>query len=115
MVLAFTGLFGSQCAVLGKKHRVLTTELDEKLTPDSPVLQAALSPIAVPVGVASLLVDGLIINPIRYLPDSVDFANHTFKSVPFAGVGEIIVFPMRVITWPILFIGAEIVQTAFPF
>lgn len=114
-VLAFTCLLpAAHCAVLQQKNRVLTSALDEQAAPESPVARVALAPVAIPLGLTSLLVDGAFINPVRAVQPSLEIAEFVFTDVPFAGVGEIIVFPMRIITFPVLFVGAMIAHITLP-
>jgi len=112
--LLCAALLVSGCAVLSQEDRVLTRTLDEKFTPRSGVAKIAAAPVALPVGVAALAIDGVLLNPVRNLSDSAELANIVFEEVPFTGLGEVIVFPMRLITYPILFLGAELVLCTIP-
>ncbi|MEQ9367259.1 MAG: hypothetical protein RIF32_23710 [Leptospirales bacterium] len=104
----------ANCAVLIPEHRVLTRLLDEHLAPESPVARVALAPAAVPVGLAALSIDGVLINPVRRVPDSIENANFVFDEVPYAGIGEILVFPMRVVTYPVIFFGSMLFYVMAP-
>lgn len=105
---------GLQCGVLAKRNRVLTGLLDEHLAPKTTVAQVALSPVAMPVGLATLTVDAVLINPVLHVPDAIEIANWVFTEVPFTGFGEIIVFPMRIISYPVMFVGAMIFYITIP-
>ncbi len=108
LILAF-----SSCAVLDEKNRPVTAALDE-LAPESPVVQAALSPLAVPVGILTLAIDGVLIQPIRSLPKALYDATWVFRGIESTGIGEIIVFPMRLITMPFIFVISELIRITIP-
>ncbi|MCR9142010.1 MAG: hypothetical protein NXI24_07140 [bacterium] len=114
-LLMLAGAFNFNCAVLSSERRVLTAALDEHMAPESPVARAAFAPVAMPIGLSALILDGVIINPILHVPDSVDNANFVFEDVPFTGVGEILVFPMRLITYPVIFVGSMLFYAMVPF
>ena len=104
----------SGCAVVKKKHRHVANLLDENLTPEDRASKVALAPIAIPVGLAALLVDGAAINPVLNLPKAVDDAGNVFTKIDSAGPGEIVVFPMRVVTFVVFFVGSEVGRCALP-
>lgn len=114
--VVLAGLLGLSlnCGVLIERNRVLTGFLDENLAPESAVGQAAFAPLAMPIGLATLTVDGVVINPIRHVPDSIANANWVFTEVPFAGVGEILIGPMRILTYPVIFVGSVLFYTTVP-
>lgn len=100
----------SGCAVLGENNRYITKFLDEGAVPESVSAKVALAPVAVPVGLTALVVDGFIINPIVSLPKAFDEACSVFdfERIPSAGIGEVVVFPMRIVTFVAIFVGMEI-------
>lgn len=104
----------ANCGVLVERNRVLTGFLDENLAPESPVARVALAPVAVPVGMASMSVDAVLLNPISQMPEAAELTFELIGEVPFMGVGEILVFPMRVITAPFLFCGIVLANTFLP-
>ena len=104
----------AHCAVLAPERRVLTTTLDENLTPPSPAARAALTPLAVPVGLVALGLDAVLINPIAHIPDSYKNANVVFTEIPYTEYGEIVVFPMRVLTYPVIFVGSMLFYAMVP-
>ena len=62
----------------------------------------------------ALALDGVVINPILRIPDSFENANVVFTEVPFTGFGEILVFPMRVLTYPVIFAGSMLFYAMVP-
>jgi hypothetical protein len=113
VVWGLVGLCG--CAVLSEKHRFVARYLDENLAPTNTPAKALLSPVAIPVGVVALAVDGLVINPVVNVPQALDDASFVFKDVPSAGILEIFVFPMRIVTFPVVFLGSEVGRCCVPF
>ncbi len=114
VLVVFCALPASACAVLQQENRVLTGALDEHAAPESPAARVALAPVAMPVGLTTLLIDGALINPVRAIEPSFELAEFVFTEVPFAGVGEVLVFPMRIITFPVLFVGAMVAHITLP-
>ena len=108
LVVGLVVMFTSGCAVLAEENRHLARALDDNLAPDSTTAKIALAPVAIPVGFAALAVDGVLINPVAFAPESWDAATWAFEEVPYTGLGEIVVFPMRVVTFPVLFVYVEV-------
>ncbi|MFC1706621.1 hypothetical protein ACFL59_07350 [Planctomycetota bacterium] len=102
------------CAVLEPDKRLITHAFDEALSPEDPVAEVVLAPIGIPVGVTVLALDGLFVNPIRFFPEALDDANSVFTEVPCAGLGEVLVFPMRVVTFAVILIGSEVFRCSVP-
>lgn len=69
--MAFVLSFFMSCAFMKKENRVITNALDEAINPESTTSKVLLSPIAVPLGTASLLVDTLVLHPISVIPKSI--------------------------------------------
>lgn len=102
------------CGVLVERNRVLTGVLDEHLAPESPTARVALAPIAVPVGLSSMTLDAVLLNPISQIPGAAENTIDVISEVPWTGFGEFLVFPMRVITVPVLFTGIVLAHTLLP-
>lgn len=99
----------SGCAVLDEDCRRITRSLDSNLTPQSTGAKVALAPIAVPVGFTALAMDGLVINPVCAIPQAFDEASDAaFEKVEFQGLFEIVLFPMRILTFTAVFAGSEL-------
>ena len=92
----------------------MTRFFDENAAPDSKGARLALAPIAIPVGMTTLAIDAVLINPVLQLPEAFEVAVIAFSMVGFTGPFEIFVFPMRVVTAVATFIGVEVVRCCFP-
>ena len=114
VILSLAAMLNSGCAVLSEKNRYLTRFLDEELTPESSTTKAVMAPVAIPVGFTALAIDGVIINPLVVLPEAFEDASQVFTEVEFMGPLEIIVFPMRLVTFPVILVGSEIFRCTFP-
>ena len=108
-------LFSSGCAVLSEKHRHLSKYLDDNLDPQSAALEIALTPVSIPAGLSALVIDGFFINPALALPKAAEDAVSVFTKLDYTGCAEIWVFPMRIITCPIIFVGSELLRCFIPF
>lgn len=104
----------SNCAVLHKNNRYITDVLEET-APESSVGRAALAPIATLAGMTALLLDGAVIHPLVSIPEALDDGTWVFTEVEFMGPFEIIAFPMRLITFPVIVVGSEILRISMPF
>ena len=114
LLLSLIALITSGCAVLDEDHRYVARTLDENLSPESTAAKVALAPVAVPVGFTALLIDGAVINPVWSLPEAFDDATYVFTDVRYTGIGEIVVFPMRLFTFTAMFVGSEAARCALP-
>ena len=113
-VACLAALLLSGCAVLDDDHWILTRACDARLAPSTDTGEAVLAPLAVPMGFTTLAIDGFLINPVSFLPESADNAKEVFTRIDSTGLWEIWVFPMRVATYPIIFVGSEIAYCTLP-
>ncbi len=104
----------SGCAVFHPPDRPITNFLDDHLAPKNETAQTLLMPIALPVGFVSLVADAVIVNPFKQIPDAVNIAEKPFTEIDYYPSVEIIVFPMRIVTSFVMFVGAEITHCLFP-
>jgi hypothetical protein len=113
--LATILLTGPGCAVLSEDYRHITRYLDENAVPESTALKVAASPLAIPTGMVSLTVDGFLINPVLNFPKAAKDAWNCFdpEIVPYS-TAEIFVFPMRIVTFVVVFLGSEIGRCCIP-
>ena len=107
-------LLFSQCAVLSKDNRYLTAALDEDQVPESQTMRTLFYPLAVPTGLVAMLIDGILIHPLVSLPRAADDATFVFTEIDYMGVLEIIAFPMRLITYPVVLAGDWIFRITVP-
>ncbi|MEI7012190.1 hypothetical protein [Leptospira licerasiae] len=114
IILLFVGF--AHCASFQKENRILTTYLDEKVTPESAPAKVALAPIFIPVGLASLILDVFIIHPITVIPDAID---DTYKVIWKNSSGGIvfqtIVFVPKLIVSPVFFLVDFLGRSGFNF
>lgn len=113
-LIYFSILTFSKCAVLDENNRYLTNVLEET-APESEVAQVAFAPVAFVLGLSSLLVDGVLIHPLVSLPYAIENGTWVFTEIGFLGPLEIIATPMRIITFPVIVIGSEILRITLPF
>ncbi len=116
-VLAVLLLAVCSCAVLSEDHRHIAYYLDEHAVPEGTAAKVAAAPLAIPTGLAALSIDGFAINPVLNVPRAFEDAKMVFdpEIVPYASVGEILVFPMRIVTFVVIFVGSEVARCLFPF
>ena len=95
--------------------RHITSVLNEKLTPVSTFGKVATAPIAVPVGLTSVLFESAIITPIDNTASAYNFVYDmvSYEYTESTGVFEVVVFPMRIVTFTTFFLGAELGSTCF--
>jgi hypothetical protein len=100
---------------LSEDHRHITRYLDENAVPESTEVKIAMAPGAIPLGLTSLTVDGFLINPVLNFPKAAKDAWNVFdpEKIPYSAA-EIFVFPMRVVTFVMIFIGSEIGRCCVP-
>ncbi|TGK06444.1 hypothetical protein EHO60_15510 [Leptospira fletcheri] len=105
LLVLFAFSFLENCAIFQRKNRILTSYLDEKVRPESTAAQIALSPVAIPVGVVSLFLDGLVLHPISVIPDALEDTYKVIWMDPTGGVifQTIVFFPKLVVT-PVFFL-----------
>lgn len=102
------------CAVINQYNRYTTNFLEENLTPETKAGKVAFAPIAFPMALTALTIDGALIRPVVSIPDSFDAAMFAFE-IESTGIFEIIVFPMRLVTFTAIFIVVEIAHITIPF
>ncbi len=108
-------LAGPGCAVLSEDHRHITRYLDENAVPEGTAVKVAASPLAIPAGLVSLTIDGFLINPVLNFPKAAKDAWNCFdpERIPYSAA-EIFVFPMRIVTFVVVFLGSEIGRCCMP-
>ena len=116
LLACLAAILTSGCAVLNQDKRSLTSFFDEHLAPESDAARIALAPVAIPVGLTALVIDGFVVNPVSHLGDAATSAEKVaFREVRFVGLWEIVVFPMRVVTCTAIFAYDEIGYCTLPF
>jgi hypothetical protein len=93
------------CAPIHADNRYGLAHLDEYLVPESESARWALAPVAVPVGLATYLVDGLVIHPFMVWDDAWtdtrDLLWDTRDDSPFR---RSVSFPFRVVGTPVIWV-----------
>jgi hypothetical protein len=112
-LLCTTLLSASGCAVVNSENRYASRAV-ESMWPESVPAQVVVAPVLVPLWAGGLVVDALVVNPVMSLPKALFTAFGINGMVPALPVVEIVVFPLRVITFPLLVLGAEIVYCTVP-
>lgn len=106
----------SSCAVFFEKNRRLTNLVDENLTPDSQNAQVALVPVAIPVGLLSILTDMVLVHPISQFPEALSDTYEFFWENPEGGpVRQAFLFVPKVVLTPVFFAGDWILRSLFGF
>ena len=113
-VAALVVMTTAGCAVVDKNNRPVTRFFDENAAPDSKGVRLALAPIAIPVGMTTLAIDAVLINPVLQLPEAFSETIWLLSEVDSTGPLEIVVFPMRVVTFVVVFTGLELTLCFFP-
>jgi hypothetical protein len=72
LILLVAAVLLPGCAVFEEDNRMLTSALDDAVEPESTGAKIALSPVFIPVGVASIVVDAVVIHPISEIPNAAD-------------------------------------------
>lgn len=72
LCVAFAGLTLTGCAMANRDNRVLLNKLDEKVRPKEAWERVALAPVMIAAATGALIVDGLVIHPVRVIPKAVD-------------------------------------------
>lgn len=101
------------CAVLNEDNRYVSSAV-ASLWPESTVGKVAVSPVIGPAWIVGIVVDAVAINPVMSIPRSFFTAVAFNGMIPHVPVVEILVFPVRIIAFPIVFIGAEITYSMVP-
>lgn len=104
----------SGCAPFAPGGRILTQSLNTHLTPNNSTARIALSPIAMPIGAATMVVDAVVLNPVRALPDAADLAGDAFTALEPVGIGEVVVLPLRTVACACTFVAIEVAWITMP-
>ncbi|MFT7463413.1 MAG: hypothetical protein ACI9EF_001757 [Pseudohongiellaceae bacterium] len=93
------------CAPLEPTNRYGLDGLNEHLTPESETGRWALSPVAVPVGLATYFVDGLLIHPFYVWDDAwTDTRDAVWDTRDESRFRRALVYPLRVVGTPVVYL-----------
>ena len=93
------------CAVFEEDNRLLTSALDDAVEPESTGAKVALSPVFIPVGVVSLVVDAVVVHPISEIPNAYDDTVEAVWEDPEGSyVTQAFLFVPKVAITPVVFV-----------
>jgi len=93
------------CAPLREENRFGLAELNEHVVPESTAGRWALSPVAMPVGLATYFVDGLLIHPLFVWDDAwTDTRDTVWDTRDESRFRKSLTFPLRVVGTPVVWV-----------
>jgi len=102
------------CAVTNRANRPLTNSLDRAIDPRSTAAKVAIAPVAIPVGFASIVTDGVVIQPIRSIPRAYNSTANVVWRNPRGGyLRQAFLFLPKVVLTPPFFVGDVARRTLF--
>ena len=104
----------SGCALVNEENRHLSRALEKHCWPESTGARLAAAPLYVPVWIAALAVDGVVINPILSAPKALGWASGFCGLASFALPFDIVAYPVKLLLFPAVFFGAEAVYCMVP-
>jgi len=102
------------CTVVKKENRYLSRVVETTLWPEAVAGRIAVAPVVGPLWVVGLVVDAVVINPVLSLPHALGTACRAYALIPPLPIVNFVVFPVRVVMFPVTFVGAELVYSFFP-
>ncbi|NQU44319.1 hypothetical protein HQ520_13600 [bacterium] len=108
-------ILATSCATIEKDKRHLTRVVEE-FVPESMPMMLLTAPVWGVAGLATIIVDGLILNPVFMAPQALDDA----LTWSFLGFGvilplEVILILPRLVAVPVIFLGSEILRVSVPY
>jgi len=104
----------SACAVVRGENRYLSRVIGTALWPQSRAWRVVAAPVVAPLWTVGLVADALVVNPVLKLPGAVRTALVVNGLVPHVPFVEPLVFPVRVVVFPIVTIGADALSCMIP-
>lgn len=103
------------CAPLREENRYGLAELNEHLIPESTAGRWALAPVAMPVGLGTYFVDGLLINPLFVWDDAwTDMRDAVWDSRDESRFRKALTFPLRVVGTPVVWVLSFVSRWLLP-
>ena len=105
------------CTIFDDDQRRTLNWLDESLTPSSPTARGLLLPVAVPVGVAGLVTDAVVVNPVLAIDDAW-YVTRDFlwtRGEDESTLRRVLVAPFAAVATPVVFAGDWLLRVLFPF
>lgn len=103
----------SGCALTQRDHISTTNWMDRTIVPDNRVAQVALTPVLVPLCVATLAVDNLVICPVVHLPSAWDDCGDFFTAETGDYYADMGFLPVKTALTPIVFAGSWFGRSVF--
>ena len=104
----------SGCACFDSHKRPMTSYLDGKVNPETTTAKVLLSPVAVPVGFCSLLLDCAVVYPVSRIPEAYDDTMDALWRQPSGGyLRQTFLFVPKVVLTPVVFGGAFVGEGYF--
>ena len=113
-VLLLLAVLMPGCAVLNKDNRYLSRVVGGTMWPESTLARVAAAPVVGPVWLVALVADALVVNPVLKAPKAFGMAMCVFTVIPPMGPAEIVVWPARVLAFPLVFVGTELLYCMNP-
>lgn len=101
------------CAFTERDHLATTNWMDRTIVPDNRAAQWAMTPLLVPLCVATMTVDNLIVAPAAHLPCALDDAHNWFTEEVGGYYTEMGILPIRTALTPAVFVGSWSVRSVF--
>jgi hypothetical protein len=111
-LLALAALSG--CSVVRKENRHLSRAVEAALWPESTTCRVLAAPVVGPVWTVALAADAVVINPVLNAPRALGTALMVNGLVPTVPLAEIVVFPLRLVVIPLVFVGADVTYCMLP-
>ncbi len=106
----------ASCAVVERENRRLLSALDEHAIPASEPARWALAPIALPLGLAAVTTDAVIVHPATVLDDAWgDTVEWLWTSRGDSRFRRAVMLPLVTIATPVVFSGDWLGRAVFAF
>ena len=104
IAVVVAAVFSSSCTVFDRDHRRTLDWLDQSLTPSSQTARVLLLPVSIPVGVAGLVLDVALVNPVRAIDDAwADTVDVLWTAENETSLRRVLIAPLSAIATPIVF------------
>lgn len=113
--LAWLALLSSGCAWSNPDNRPVWNAFEANVVPSDDTAFYATLPLTVPVGLGAILLDTLVVHPVRVLDDAVGDAADEWKDLDWQQqyYSELGLLPLRVAGTPLVFLGSFVGRCLF--
>ncbi len=103
------------CAVFERENRRALNALDEHAAPANAAARWSLAPLALPVGVAAVTVDMLLVHPVCSIDDAwADTVDWLWTPRGESRFRRAVMLPLAAAATPVVFAGDLVARAAFP-